>query len=249
MIKEKITLDAEGIRIVGELYLPADNAAYATVCVCHGIPSGDPPDPTDGGYPLLAERICRQGFAVFIFNFRGTGLSGGNLDLLGWTRDLSAVIDYLYTSPHVDKSKLTLLGFSGGAAVSVYVAGRDSRISSVAACACPADFGLLPRFDETPQFVEHFREIGAIRDDDFPESNDEWMEGFSIVRPIDYAGSIAPRRLLIVHGRDDETIPLDHARMLYDRAGEPKKLIELDGAGHSLRHDDRVLDVFLKWND
>ncbi|MCP4682262.1 MAG: alpha/beta fold hydrolase [Desulfobacterales bacterium] len=247
MIKEKITLDVEGIKIVGELYLPDNNSTHATVCVCHGIPSGNPPDPADGGYPLLAEKICRQGLAVFIFNFRGTGASGGNLDLFAWTRDLKAVIDYLYSSQHVDKSRLTLLGFSGGAAVSIYVAAQDSRISSVAACACPADFALIPGFDEMPRFVEHFRSIGAIRDTDFPVSVDEWIDGFNIVCPIDYVGAIASSRLLIVHGSEDETIPLDHARMLYDRAGEPKKLVELDGAGHSLRHDERVLDVFLDW--
>ena len=89
-----VLLETDGIKLAGQLYLPSatDEAPYPTVCVCHGIPSGKPPDPNDGGYPALAERICREGLAAFIFNFRGTGASGGNLDMLGWTRDLEAAI-------------------------------------------------------------------------------------------------------------------------------------------------------------
>jgi len=83
---KQIVLDVEGIAISGQLYLPDSQAPYPTVCVCHGIPNRIY-DPNDKGYPLLAERICRQGFAVLIFNFRGTAMSGGNFDILGWTRD------------------------------------------------------------------------------------------------------------------------------------------------------------------
>ncbi len=50
---------------------------------------------------------------MLIFNFRGTGASGGNLDILGWARDLIAAIDYLWSLSEVDKSHLSLLGFSG----------------------------------------------------------------------------------------------------------------------------------------
>jgi len=95
MPKKAVALKVDSIDILGQLYLPGNKSRYPTVCVCHGIPAGTPPDPNDRGYPELAERICREGFAVFIFNFRGTGASGGNFDILGWTRDLKAIVDYL----------------------------------------------------------------------------------------------------------------------------------------------------------
>ena len=72
MIRKIIVLEVEGLNIVGQFYLPGDKTPYPAVCVCHGIPAHIP-DPSDKGYPLLAERICREGFAVLIFNFRGTG--------------------------------------------------------------------------------------------------------------------------------------------------------------------------------
>ncbi len=145
MFIKNIVLKVDDLKIAGQLYLPGEQNSYPTVCVCHGIPA-HPPDPGDRGYPLLAEKICHQGFAVLIFNFRGTGASGGNLDILGWTRDLGAVIDYLCALPEVDKARLALLGFSGWAAVSIYVAAQDRRVSSIVACASPAEFTSF--FDE-----------------------------------------------------------------------------------------------------
>ncbi len=169
MVRETVALKVDDLTISGRLYLPVrdDRTPYPTVCICHGIPAKSP-DPSDRGYPLLAERICRQGFAVFIFNFRGTGASGGNLDILGWTRDLKAAIDYLCALPEMDRSRLLLLGFSGGAAVSVYVASQDKRVSSVVTCACPAEFTSFLNVDEPQAVIDHFRSIGTIRDESFP---------------------------------------------------------------------------------
>ena len=247
MINKNISLKVKDITLNGRMLMPGDEAPYPIICICHGIPAGTPANPGDGGYPLLAERVCRHGFAVLIFNFRGTGTSGGNIDLLGWTRDLKAIIDYISTLQEIDKSYMALLGFSGGAAVSVYVAAQDPRISSVAACACPADFFLLSESDEAETYVDHFREMGAIRDDDFPRSTQGWLDGFRKVSPIDYVAQIAPRPLLIVHSKDDDTVSISHAHRLHEEAGDPKTLVELDGAGHKLRHDDRVVDTVIEW--
>ena len=245
MVKQ-IVLEIEGIILSGQLYLPDGKAPYPTVCVCHGIPDRIH-DPDDKGYPLLAEKICREGFAVLIFNFRGTGASGGNFDILGWVRDLKAVVDYLWTLPEVDKSHLSLLGYSGGAAVSIYVAVQDNRISCVAACACPAEFTFVTEVDEPPAVVDHFRSIGTIRDGNFPPSAEEWLNSFRLVRPIEYMAGIAPRPLLLVHGSQDETVAMSHVHRLYDRAGEPKQLEIIEGAGHALRQDDRAITIVVGW--
>ncbi|MFC1965206.1 alpha/beta hydrolase family protein [Chloroflexota bacterium] len=243
---KSVVLEVEDIIISGQLYLPGDKGPYPAVCICHGIPSGTP-DPGDKGYTLLAERICREGFAVLIFNFRGTGDSGGNLDLLGWTRDLEAAIDYLWSSGEVDKPHLSLLGFSGGAAASVYVASQDSRVSCIAACACPAEFTFFTKENEPQPIIDHFRSIGAIRDADFPRSAENWFDGFRLVSPIEYVAGIAPRPLLLVHGSQDETVDISHARRLFDRAGGPKRIVTVDGAGHRLRQDDRAIAVVIAW--
>jgi fermentation-respiration switch protein FrsA (DUF1100 family) len=243
---EPVTLKLDGINIVGQLYFPSGDAPYPTVCVCHGIPAGIA-DPSDKGYASLAEQLCSNGFAVLIFNFRGVGASGGNLDMLGWTRDLKAAIDYLCALPEVDKSRLSLLGFSGGAAVSVYVAAKDKRVTSVVACACPAEFDFSSRGDNPRSLIDHYREIGTIRDSDFPSSPRQWLDGFKQVKPIDYIAWISPRPLLLVHGSRDDTVSVNDARRLYARAGEPKKLVIIEGAGHRLRRDERAMAIVRDW--
>jgi len=248
-----VAFAVDEIKISGQLYLPGDGGEppYPTVCICHGIPHGAPdanPDPNDGGYPALAERICREGFAVLIFRFRGVGDSGGNFDILGWTRDLGAAVDYLWVLLEVDRSHLALLGFSGGAAVSVCVAAQDSRVSSVAACACPAEFdSLKDAFAEGKSIIEHFRGIGIIRDRDFPYSDEEWLDNFNLVSPFKYVSGIAPRPLLLLHGSQDEVVDVSHAYRLYAQADGPKEIVVIDGAGHGLRRDERVVAVIIDW--
>jgi dipeptidyl aminopeptidase/acylaminoacyl peptidase len=248
MIIKTVTLIVDSIPIVGQLFLPEGKGPHPILCICHGIPSGAPEEKKDnGGYPEFAERICREGFAVFIFNFRGTGESGGNFDLVGWAHDLEAAIDYLWELPQLDRTRLSLLGFSGGAAITIYVAAHDKRISCVAACACPAEFTFLSGVDEPQKVVDYFRGIGVIPIRDFPESAEKWLDGFNQVRPIDHVAAISPRPLLLVHGNKDETVDVGHAYRLYEKAGELKQLVIIDDAGHRLRQEEMAMNQVIGW--
>jgi dipeptidyl aminopeptidase/acylaminoacyl peptidase len=246
METKEIRLKADGLELAGELHIPSREKVHPALCICHGIPAV-PHDPTDKGYTLLAQRFCHAGFITLIFNFRGTGKSEGNLDILGWTRDLQAALDFLYSLEQTDKARMCLLGFSGGAAVSVYTAARDSRVSSVVTCACPADFRSLSQRETPLETIQRFRQIGAIRDEDFPPSIEEWQRGFDIVSPIKWIDKISPRPLLLVHGDADELIPLEHVHRLYQKAKEPKELKIIPGAKHKMRLEKAATDLVLDW--
>jgi len=246
MKEREVHLKADGLELVGELYVPSGNQAHPALCICHGIPA-TPPDPTDRGYALLAPRFCDAGFATLIFNFRGTGRSQGNLDMLGWGRDLESAIDFLYNLDEVDETRLCLLGFSGGAAVSVYTAAQDPRVSTVVTCACPADFHSLSEKETPLETIQRFRQIGAIRDKDFPPSIEDWQKGFETITPINWIDKISPRSLLLVHGDADELIPLEHAQKLYQEAKEPKELKIMHGAKHRMRVEKAAMDFVLDW--
>jgi alpha/beta superfamily hydrolase len=243
----RVNWRVDEIAIIGELRIPDVGGRSAAVCICHGIPSGRPPDPGDRGYPDLAERFSRAGFVTLIFNFRGTGPSGGNFDMMGWTRDLGGAIDYLHSCPQVDRSRICLMGFSGGAAASVYIAAQDARVARLVLCACPAEFRRIVAERKADLSVERFRQIGLIRDTDFPASLDQWTEGFREIAPVNWIGRISPRPLLMIQGKDDDLIDEEQAWRLYERAGEPKEIAVVAGAGHRLRVSNEAMDIALAW--
>jgi putative redox protein len=60
-------------------------------------------------------------------------------------------------------------------------------------------------------------------------------------------GKIPPRAILLLHGSDDETVPVSDASTLADAAGGTAELHVFSQAGHRLRHDPRVIAVLLGW--
>ena len=246
MEKRQVSLEVDELKIVGEVYLPNGKGVHPALCLCHGIPA-KLPDPNDRGYPLLAEKFCAADFVTMVFNFRGAGESEGNIDLPGWSRDLGAAIDFLLSLPAVDKTHLSLLGSSGGAAVCIYVAAHDPRISAVITWACPAEFSFLTQRQQAKALIEHFHSIGLIREQDFPPSVEEWLEGFRQLNPLSWIDMISPRPLLLVHGKEDDVVPVNHAQALYEKAGEPKDLALIPKAEHRLRLDERALIITQEW--
>jgi len=247
-MKEKLTLTVDNLSLPGEVYLPdTTGRPCPALCLCHGIPSGQPASSGDPGYPGLAEKFCAAGFITLIFSFRGAGEAQGNLDMLGWTRDLTAAIDYLAGLEEVDNSRLCVLGSSAGAAVSVYIAANDPRVSSLITFACPAEFNFLTDKKRAKATIDHLRTIGVIKDTDFPPSEDEWLNGFSQVSPLRWIDKISPRPLLLIHGEKDDLVPVEHARRLFEKAGEPKNLVIIPGAGHRLRLEEKAVNTAFDW--
>ena len=244
MRKKGVIVAVDGLKLAGELYIPGEKPPYPAVCLCHGVPSGIT-EPGDGGYPALAERISKEGFTTLFFNFRGSRNSEGNFDIGGWLRDLAAVIDYLWQQPEVDRTRFALVGNSAGAAVSVCTAAKDKRITAVAAMACPAELSFISQ-DPAPT-IKYFRNIGIIRDPGFPSLTEKWLDGFKEASAIRDIAGIAPRPLLIVHGIEDDLVKVENARELFQAAGEPKKLVLLEGAGHRLRREERAVRAVIDW--
>lgn len=244
---EVVSFTVDQLKLIGAVYFPeVSSSSYPAVCLCHGIPAT--PQPADNrGYPSLAERFCATGFVTLIFNFRGTGKSEGNLDILGWSRDLIAALDTLCSFKEVNKEDISVVGFSAGAAVAIYVAARDSRISRVVAGACPADYSFLLQSQPVSELIECFRRIGVIRDKDFPPSLPEWLKGFEEVSPQRWVSSLSPRPILFIHGKDDDVVPVAHVLRLYEQAGAPKEIVVIPGLKHRLRLEDKVINTALGW--
>ncbi len=61
-------------------------------------------------------------------------------------------------------------------------------------------------------------------------------------------GELAPRPLLLVHGTADTILSHQCSEMLYERAGEPKTIKLLEGAGHILIEvGDQLTELVSGW--
>lgn len=220
--------------------------AVPGVIMCHGFPIG-PLDARQSAvtFPQLMDRISTElGWAAFTFTFRGCGSSEGDFSMQGWMDDLRAAIDHL--DAEVGPAGIWLVGTNTGAALAVCAAADDPRVRGCALLGPRADFddwASQPR-----RFLEHAREIGAIRTPGFPKSFDEWTRELRRFRPVDAARRFAPRPLLVMHGEDDESVPVADARVLAQAHGSAELRI-VGGAGHRLRHDPRAIAVLLGWLD
>jgi uncharacterized protein len=247
--KEPFQVVCDGITIRGRLFFPVESPSkqYPVVVICHGIPgSGAERPPDDPGYDGLAEEFASKGLAAVIFNFRGCGDSGGNFDMMGWTRDLETVLDRVLNTPYIDPTRLMIVGFSGGGAAAIYVAADNPNIYGLAVVGTPAHFQI---FEKDPsEIIEDFRKRGIIRDPAFPPDVNGWLHGFEEIEPRRWIAYFKGQHLLIVQGDSDELIPLEHAHEMFDRS--PAGIAQISvipGGVHRLRLDPRCINIIEEW--
>jgi fermentation-respiration switch protein FrsA (DUF1100 family) len=246
-----LSIVSGGAHLAAYLARPAPSAAGGSgrrgLVICHGFPadiaeSGQP----ERGYPDLADRLARDtGWVVLTFSFRGTGASTGNFSLAGWLADLEAAAGSLLQVSGVEG--VWLCGFAAGGALALCAAGEDQRVRGVASFATPADFG--ERASDARRFVAQARAAGVIRDPGFPPDLDAWARELREIRPLQLVAKVPPRPILLVHGADDEVVPVLDARALADAAEGRVELRVLPRAGHRLRHDPRAVAILIGWLD
>ena len=246
---ESFSVHSDGLVIRGKIMFPSARPSmqYPALIICHGIPgSGEARPADDPGYEALMERFSGLGMAAVFFNFRGCGESDGDFDMMGWTRDLRAVIDKIVNTPHVDQTRIVLLGFSGGAATSICVSADNSNVFALASVCSPATFEI---FQKDPQeILKDFRDRGLIRNPDFPPNVDLWIKSFKEIEPLRWISYFKGKHLLIAHGDEDELIPVSAANELFTKA--PAGIKELDiihGGKHRLRNNQECLDMLDNW--
>lgn len=220
--------------------------AQPGLVIAHGFPAeaGGGINST-ASYPELADRVATEaGWAVLAYSSRGIGASEGNFSLAGWRRDLEGAVAHLRESVPCDG--VWIMGFGTGGALALEVGANDEEIAGVAAVAIPADFRDWAR--NPRKLLLLAREMGVVRDEGFPDNIDHWAEDLGQLSAAKAAPRLAPRELFVVHGSDDNVVPVFDARAVADAHGTADLRI-IPGAGHHLRHDPRAIAVLLGWLD
>ena len=243
------SFQSSGFRLSSHLKLPSLTGSERVpgtpgLILCHGFPI----NPIDarrsaGTYPELIDRIAVElGMPAMTFNFRGCGDSTGDFSLQGWIDDLRSAVDHLIAE--ADVASAIVVGTNAGASIAICVGADDPRVCAAGLLSPRADFDDWA--DHPRRFLDHAREIGAVRTPGFPRSMDDWSRAFRRFRPTAAAARFAPRPMLVMHGEDDESVPVNEARQLAQAHGTAE-LSLLPGAGARLRHDPRAIAILMGW--
>ncbi len=245
------TILSDGHRLARYLVAPssrdaslAPTAGLPAFLLCHGFPSA-PLTARQSGvtFPELVDRVRNTlEWPAMTFTFRGCGDSEGSFSAQGWLNDLRAAIDHL--EEQVQPSEIFLAGTSTGGALGLCVAATDPRIRGLALLGVPAHFDHW--IADPNRLLKDARDVGAIRDDDFPESFDSWKNELGLCAPTEAARQLARRPVLLLHGDEDDVVPLSDVHVLAEAHGSAEVRV-IKGGGHRLRHDPRAVAMLLGW--
>ncbi|MFN0091938.1 MAG: alpha/beta hydrolase family protein [Acidimicrobiales bacterium] len=233
------------LELAGHLALPPGTGLRrSSVVLCHGFPTAGAAA-AYGAFPDLADRVASTlGWVAFSFCYRGVGESEGDFSLGGWLADIAAAVAHVRARP--DVAEVWLAGFGTGGGLCLCAAAADPAVSGAAVLGAHADFDDWAGHPR--RLLDHARRMGIIRDPWYPRSFDAWARELAEIHPVRCADRLRSRPLLVVHGSEDDAVPVFDARVLGD-AHAHADLRVIHGADHRLRDDPRAIAVLVGWLD
>ncbi len=205
-----IRLDYEDVRIAtpdGEhlaaWYIPAQNAE-GTVLFCHG-------NAGNIGHRLDTLAIFYESrLNCLIFDYRGYGQSTGTPTEEGTVIDALAAYRWLIEEKQISSESILWFGRSLGGAVAAQAAARLTETP-------PAALVIESAFTSFVDVGSHFYPWLPVR----------WFARYTYNTEQAIQAVTCP--VVVIHSPDDEMIPFDMGRRLFEAANDPKRFFELKG--------------------
>jgi fermentation-respiration switch protein FrsA (DUF1100 family) len=217
---ENVTFESsDGLRLSG-WYIPSDNSPF-TILFCHG----------NGGnitHCLDSIDIFHDlGLSCFVFDYRGYGYSQGRPSEEGTYLDAEAAYKWLTEKKKISPDNIIVFGRSLGGSIAAQLAGKNH-------------VGALVIESTFTSYVEIGRKF-------YPYMPVRWLARFSY-NTVQYIKDVLCP-IMLIYSRDDEIVPFEFGRELYEAANEPKEFVEIFGS-----HNDGFLvsgeiykDAWTKW--
>lgn len=207
------------VRVEALYYAPAPPTPAPLLVFFHG--NAETADHALG----LANDWRARGFAVLLIEYRGYGRSTGTPGEKHLVADALAFIEAVAPRPEIDRSRVVLHARSLGAGVAAQVAAALVSNGTAAPATIRAVI-IQSTFSSVPRLVARMLAPPFLIRNTFR---------------TDRALSRAGLPVLILHGVDDEIIPVSHARRLH-RVIPGSTLVELPG-----HHNDFPVDEAAYW--
>jgi len=161
------------------------------------------------------------GYNVFLFDYRGYGKSGGDIELDGIIDDAEAALGKAVEL--ADSTAIIVYGQSVGAAIATYAVAHSQHRNSIKALIIESSFS-------------SYRDIAREKLSQFWLT---WLLQYPLswtisdqYKPINAIQKIPPISSLLIYSNEDAIIPPHHGQRLYDAAKQPKQLWKIENGRH-----------------
>lgn len=224
---EQVTFDSEGNTLYGYWVASNGERPGITIVYCHG---------NKHNIDEYWDRVMflhQLGVNIFIFDYRGYGLSEGECSEDGLYADGDAALNYVLSRNDVATiDSVCFYGYSLGNVVSIYLASSNTNP--------------LCLFAESP-FASANSMTQSSLSLDIPT---RWLTDgeFDNVEKIKQIST----PLMLLHGQDDDFVRYrDNGKLIYKNAPEPKELVLIPKAVHDnvpeVMGVDSYLDAITRW--
>ena len=178
----------------------------------------------------LADNLSNAGIPTIRFSFSGNGNSDGEFTQSTISKeigDLASVLDVL------DNHTICYVGHSMGGAVGVLSASQDNRIKLLVSLAGMVDtkaFAQREFGDVTP-------DKGVMWDEPTCPLSQAYMDDLTQINTVVDCASKISVPWLLVHGTEDDVVPIEDSQKIYAQANEPKELFTIEDANHVFSDD------------
>jgi alpha-beta hydrolase superfamily lysophospholipase len=222
--------DREGRRagLAYALWLPQDPPPWPAVVIVHGAGS------RKENHADFARLVTASGWAALTFDLPGHGESDPPMSGAA-VEGVLAMARLLESQEGVDAGRVVVRGSSLGGFLAICAASESAEVAGVIAI-CPA----------SQEHLASGLRRGSL---EMRVGDAVGLEAWLLAQDIGEAVErIAPRPLIILHAEGDTRIPSDHSEELYERAGDPRRLVVVPGGAHtSVQHDPELQGEALRW--
>ena len=209
------------------MWLPDAEPPWPGMVIVHGAGSAKE-NHADFG------RLCAaSGWAAISYDQRGHGESADVMAPAALA-DVGRVAAFLAAADGVDGDCVCVRGSSMGGYLAIHAAATDRAVAGVIAI-CPATEDGLRAGLRAGRFEMHADAAALVA----------WLGEHDL---RDAAARVAPKPLFLLHARGDEQVPSEWSEELYERAGDPRRILVVPGGHHrSVQHDPELQATALRW--
>lgn len=245
-MEEKVFIkNAKGLKLAAVLHSPKEKGRFPGIILLHGFTGYK----EEKHIETLARDLAENGFVAIRFDCSGFGESEGSIEndfrFSNYLSDIDYVYKYLISRENVDKERIGIWGQSMGGMLSIiYAANNPSLIKTVVSISAPA---ALDTSGWLGQFTEEWKRTGfftkaSSRTGKMLKISYAFLEDSRQFNVLNFIAKTNKPILIILGKEDVDVLPID-TRNIFEKANEPKELMEVENMPHDYKNNSELIKV------